>query len=57
MKNEIIAGFIGVVLINAFLLGLAHSIGKLPFTVIVVCVLTGAWVAWYQETVKKSAAN
>jgi hypothetical protein len=51
MKNEVIAGFIGIVLISAFLLGLANSIGKTPFWVIVVLVLTGAWTAWIQDTI------
>lgn len=57
MKNEVIAGFIGMALINAFLLGLANSISKTPFWVIVVIVLTGAWIAWYQDTVKNPEAE
>jgi len=57
MKNEVIAGFIGMILINAFLLGLAGSISKPPFWVIVVLVLTGAWIAWYQDTVRNPDAE
>jgi len=57
MKNEVIAGFISMLLLSTFLLGLAESIGKLPFWVIVVLVLTGAWIAWYQETVKNPEAG
>ena len=56
-KNEIIAGFFGMVLLSAFLLGLAESIGKPPFWVIVLIVLTGAWTAWYQDTVKNPDAE
>ena len=57
MKNEVIAGLIGMVLVSAFLLGLANSIGKTPFWVIVLLVLTGAWIAWWQDTVKNPAAE
>ncbi len=57
MKNEVIAGFIGMALISAFLLGLANSIGKTPFWVIVVVVLIGAWTAWFQDTVKNPEAE
>ena len=53
LKIESIAGLIGILLLSAFLLGLANSIGKPPFWVIVIIVLTGAWIAWYQDTVKK----
>ena len=56
MKNEVIAGLVGLVLINAFLLGLAFSIGKTPFWLIVVAVLVGAWIAWFQDTVKNDEA-
>ncbi|MBX2837918.1 MAG: hypothetical protein KTR35_13760 [Gammaproteobacteria bacterium] len=51
MKNETIAGFIGIVLISAFLLGLSASISQPPFWVISVIVLTGAWTAWIQDTI------
>ena len=57
MKNETVAGFIGMILISSFLLGLANSIGKTPFWVIVVLVLTGAWIAWYQDTVMNPEAE
>ena len=57
MKNEVVAGFIGMILISAFLLGLANSIGQPPFWVIVVVVLLGAWIAWYQDTVKNPEAE
>ena len=56
MKNEVIAGAIGMVLITAFLLGLAVSISQPPFWVIVIAVLIGAWIAWYQETVQNEEA-
>ncbi len=51
MKNEVIAGLIGMLLLSAFLLGLANSIGKTPFWVIVTLVLAGAWTAWFQDAV------
>ncbi len=57
MKNEVIAGLIGMLLVSAFLLGLANSIGKPPFWVIVLLVLTGAWIAWWQDTVKNPEAE
>lgn len=57
MKNETIAGLIGMILLSGFLLGLAESIGKPPFWVIVLLVLAGAWTAWYQDTVKNPEAE
>lgn len=57
MKNEVIAGFIGMILISAFLMGLAGSIGKTPFWVIVLLVLSGAWIAWFQDTVLNPEAE
>lgn len=57
MKNEVIAGLIGMILLSSFLLGLAGSIGKPPFWVIVLLVLSGAWLAWYQDTVKNPDAE
>ena len=57
MKNETVAGLIGMILLSAFLLGLAQSIGKTPFWAIVLLVLTGAWIAWYQDTVKNPDAE
>ncbi len=57
MKDEAIAGFVGMILISAFLLGLANSIGHTPFWAIVVLVLIGAWTAWYQDTVKNPEAE
>ena len=57
MKNEVIAGFIGVALISAFLLGLAGSINHTPFWIIVILVLTGAWTAWIQDTILNPEAD
>lgn len=57
MKNEVLAGLIGMLLLSAFLLGLAGSIGKVPFWAIVLLVLTGAWIAWWQDTVKNPDAE
>ncbi len=52
MKINVIAGFLGMLLVSAFLLGLANSIGKTPFWFIVVLVLIGAWIAWYQDAIQ-----
>lgn len=57
MKNEVIAGLIGMLILSAFLLGLAGSIGKTPFWVIIVLVLVGAWTAWFQDTVRNPEAE
>lgn len=46
-----------MILVSAFLLGLAQSIGKPPFWAIVVIVLLGAWTAWYQDTIKNPEAE
>lgn len=55
MSNTIdkLAGLVGMALISAFLLGLAESIGKPPFWAIVVIVLTMAWIAYYEEAIRK----
>lgn len=57
MKNEVIAGILSMILVSTFLLGLAASIGKPPFWVIVVVVLCGAWIAWYQDAVRNPNAE
>lgn len=57
MKNETIAGLISTILLSCFLLGLANSINKPPFWVIVVLVLCGAWIAWFQDTLKNPNAE
>ena len=57
MKNETIAGFLSTLLLSCFLLGLAGSINKAPFWVIVVLVLAGAWIAWFQDTLKNPDAE
>jgi MFS superfamily sulfate permease-like transporter len=50
---ERIAGFLGMALITAFLVGLADSIHRWPFWVIVAIVLTMGWVAYYEEAVRR----
>ncbi len=50
--NERIAGAIAMIIVSAFLLGLANSISQTPFWVIVLCVLPMGWIAWWQETVR-----
>ena len=57
MKNEVIAGLLSMLLLSAFLLGLAESIGKPPFWAIIVLVLIGAWIAWYQDTIRNPQAE
>ncbi len=62
--DNIITGAISVIIFMAFVLGLAHSIGALPFAVIVVfvCTLLGidffqsARQGWQEEKQKKSRA-
>jgi len=51
MKNETIAGFIGIVFISLFLIGLSASISQPPFWVISIFVLICAWTAWIQDTI------
>lgn len=57
MKIETVTGFAGTVLLSCFLLGLANSISKAPFWVIVLIVLAGAWYAWFQDTIKNPEAE
>ena len=57
MKNETIAGFLGTMILSCFLIGLAASISKPPFWVIVLLVLAGAWYAWFQDTIKNPEAE
>ena len=57
MKNETIAGFLGTLILSCFLIGLAASISKPPFWVIVLLVLAGAWYAWFQDTIKNPEAE
>ena len=54
---EKVTGLIGMIILNAFLLGLAGSINETPFWVIVVMVLSMGWYAWYDETIKHSPDN
>ena len=49
-----ISGALGMFLVSAFLLGLAESIGELPFWVIVFLVLGMGWTAFYDEAIKKT---
>lgn len=47
------AAIIGMGILSAFLLGLAESIGKVPFWGIVIIVLSMAWYGVYEECFKK----
>ena len=51
--DTIIAGTIGMAIIIAFLVGLAESIGAIPFWVIVLFVLALALIDYYEECIKK----
>jgi len=51
--SEKIAGIIGMGIVSLFLLGLAESIGHVPFWIIVVGVLAAAWYGYYEECLKK----
>ena len=61
--DNIITGAIGVAIFMAFVLGLAHSIGELPFVVIVVAVCAMLCIDFYQsareslQTMKHKKAN
>ena len=57
MKNETLAGLLANILLSCFLLGLANSISKPPFWVIIIFVLCCAWYAWYQDTVNNPDAE
>lgn len=56
-NSEKIAGFIGMAILSAFLLGLAESIGHIPFWIIVVSVLCLAWYGYYDECIRKPKEN
>jgi|GEM_PF-1795516 len=47
-----IAGFIGMSILSAFLVGLADSIHTTPFWVIVIGVLTMGWIAYFEESIR-----
>ncbi|MEM7121564.1 MAG: hypothetical protein AAF563_09835 [Pseudomonadota bacterium] len=49
--DNLITGIIGMALIGAFLIGLAISIGSIPFGVIVVGVLALALYEFYESAV------
>jgi hypothetical protein len=49
--SNFIAGAIGMLLICSFLIGLAVSIGSVPFGIIVAVVLTMALVDFFQSVV------
>lgn len=50
--SDKVASTIGMILLSAFLLGLAESIGHPPFWVIVVLVLIGGWCAAWQDGIR-----
>ena len=55
--DNIIAGGIGAAILAAFLLGLAESIGALPFWIITVSVLVMCLFDYYEEGFKKRNGN
>ena len=61
--DNIITGAIGVIIFMAFVLGLAQSIGELPFVVIVVAVCAMLCIDFFQsvreslQTMKQKKAN
>lgn len=57
MKNETLAGLIGMIILSGFLLGLANAIHHIPFWAIVILVLIGAWTAWFQDTIRNPEAE
>jgi hypothetical protein len=55
--DALIAGTIGMAIVGAFLIGLANSIGALPFWVITLGVLTLAFIDYYEGCIKKRKNN
>lgn len=61
--DNIITGAIGVIIFMAFVLGLANSIGELPFVIIVVAVCAMICTDFFQsardslQTMKQKKAN
>lgn len=55
VKNaERAAAIVGMLIVSVFLLGLAESIGKLPFWIICVSVLAMSWYGLYEECFRKN---
>ena len=52
MKCESVAGFLGMLLFSAILLGVAESIGKRPFWITVFVVMLGARDSCFQGPAK-----
>ena len=61
--DNIITGAIGVIIFMAFVLGLAQSIGEMPFVIIVVAVCAMLCIDFFQstreslQTMKQKKAN
>jgi hypothetical protein len=55
--DNLIAGTVGVALIIAFLIGLAESIGAIPFWVITIGVLAFCLFDYYESCIKKNGTN
>lgn len=56
-KINLITGFIGVGLLCALLIGLAISIGSIPFGIIVIIVLTMAITEFWQSAMRDLRAE
>lgn len=51
--DALIGGVIGMVIIAAFLMGLAESINAVPFWIITLGVLILAFIDFYEECIRK----
>ena len=55
--DNLIAGLVGLVIVGAFTLGLAESIGTAPFWIIVALVLAFASYDFYESCIKNGRKN
>ena len=55
--DNLVAGTIGMALIIAFLIGLAESIGAVPFWAITIGVLALCLFDYYESCIKKNGTN
>lgn len=55
--DNLVAGSVGMSIISAFLIGLAESIGAVPFWIITVGVLALCLFDYYQSCIKKNGTK
>ena len=52
-----IAGLVAMTILSIFLIGLAESIGHIPFWIIVLAVLAMAWRGYCEEAFRKPGSH